>query len=96
MPRRLVKRVNGKLLAAALVGGVVAWFGIVGYVFFDSQKRISRTEADQHQLCLASNDSRSALRDILMLARDRSEDPADDFWRLSLDRVKPLDCKEEP
>lgn len=51
MPISYVRRANGKMLAAALVGALVAWFGIVGYVFLNSRERIDRSETAVVALC---------------------------------------------
>jgi len=52
----LVKRVNGKTLAAALVGGIVAWFAIFGYVLYDQHQRTDQNATALMALCAQRHD----------------------------------------
>jgi hypothetical protein len=56
MPQRIVRKVNGRALLAALIGALVAWFGIIGYVLYDQGRRSDKNATALKALCAQRHD----------------------------------------
>lgn len=97
MPRRIVTRWN-RWLPYALVAGIAAFTAsaIVALVI---------TSQEQQRICMAQNENRATIRQILVLARDfprpasapplsRDERAArEDFYKRALGRATRIDCR---
>jgi hypothetical protein len=56
MPQRIVRKVNGRALAGALVGAVLVLLAAIGYAYNNSQERIDKTGTALEALCLQRED----------------------------------------
>ena len=79
-----------------LVLGVVSWMFAIGFVFWITHED---TKQSRLELCIAENQSRDTVADILVLARQANRDGAVDpsaevFYARALERLAPLDCDE--
>lgn len=56
MPRRLIRRLNGRLLMAVLVGAVFSLMATGGYGYLSNRKASDRNETALKALCLQRDD----------------------------------------
>jgi hypothetical protein len=91
---------HGRWLVVLLVAAMFTLFGSGGYGLWQNRQQSENARA---QLCQAANESRSVLRDVLLLARDtiprnprltpRERAQAAEFYAKALAKVEPIDCQ---